>query len=251
MAKKKGNQLRLCCNFRHLNTMKDAYPIPRIDESLAKLGQARLFTTLDLGSAFWQVPLRKEDRHKTVFASQMGLLQGKRMPFGLCNATATFQRLMANVLTSMTQSYENLVMCYVDNVIIATENVDQHLERLDEVLSAIEGAGLKCKPSKCSIMRASITYLGRVIDELGIRPDPETIEAVKDWWKPRNKEDMQSFLDFANCCREFIRCDSDTLHPMQLMIKKGNEYKLTPDAECAFERMKTILFSSPVLALPI
>ena len=181
-------QLRFCCNFRHLNaaTMKDAYPIPRIDESLAKLGQAKLFTTLDLGSAFWQIPLRKEDRYKTAFASQMGLHQWKRMPFGLCNATATFQRLMANVLTSVTHSYGNLVMCYVDDVIIAAENVDLHLERLDEVLSAIESVGLKCKPSKCSIMRAPITYLGRVIDEHGIRPDPETIEAVKDWAKPGN-----------------------------------------------------------------
>ena len=81
------------------------------------------------------------------------------MPFGLCNATATFQRLMANVLTSVMQSYGNLVMCYVDDVIIATEDVEQHLERLDEVLSAIQGAGFKCKPSKCSIMRTSITYL--------------------------------------------------------------------------------------------
>ena len=88
----------------------------------------------------------------------------KRMPFGLCNATATFQRLMANVLTSVTRAYGNLVMCYVDDVIIATENIDQHLGRLDEVLLSIEKTGLKCKPSKCSIMRTSIAYLGRVID---------------------------------------------------------------------------------------
>ena len=100
------------------------------------------------------------------------------MPFGLCNATATFQRLMANILTSVTQVYGNLVICYVDNALIATENVDQHLERLDEVLSAIENAGLNCKPSKCSIMRTSITYLGIVINEHGIRLNSETINVV-------------------------------------------------------------------------
>ena len=113
MAKKKGGQLRFCCDFRYLNavTIKDAYPIPRIDESLSKLGDAKFFTTLDLGSAFWQVPLIKQDREKTGFACELGLFQWKRMPFGLCNATATFQRLMAQALTSVTKKYGNLIMC--------------------------------------------------------------------------------------------------------------------------------------------
>ena len=100
-------------------------------------------------------------------------------------------------------------------------------------------------------MRTSITYLGRVIDEHGVRPDPEAIKAVRDWSKPRNKQEMQSFLGFANYYREFIKGHTDIDYPMQLMIKKGNEYKWTPDAECAFERMKTILCSPPVMALPI
>ena len=106
MAKKKGGQLMFCCDFRYLNavTIKDAYPIPRIDESLSKLGDAKFFTTLDLGSAFWQVPLRKKDREKTGFACELGLYQWKKMPFGLCNATATFQRLMAQALTRVTKS---------------------------------------------------------------------------------------------------------------------------------------------------
>ena len=114
-------------------TIKDAYPIPRIDESLSKLGDAKFFTTLDLGSAFWQVPLRKKDREKTGFACELGLYQWKRMPFGLCKATATFQRLMAQALTRVTKKYGNLVMCYVDDVVIATPTLEDHIDRLDEI----------------------------------------------------------------------------------------------------------------------
>ena len=161
MAKKKGGQLRFCCDFRYLNavTIKDAYPIPRINESLSKFGDAKFFTTLDLGSAFWQVPLRKKDREKTGFACDLGLYQWKRMPFGLCNATASFQRLMAQALTRVTKKYGNLVMCYVDDVVIATPTLEDHIDRVDEVFRCMKRAGLKCKPSKCEILRDSIKYL--------------------------------------------------------------------------------------------
>ena len=168
MAKKKGGKLRFCCDFRYLNamTIKDAYPIPRIDESLSKLGDAKLSTTLDLGSAFWQVPLRKKDREKN------------RMPFGWCNAKATFQRLMAQALTRVTKKYGNLVMCYVNDVVIATPTLEDHIHRLEEVFGCMKRASLKCKPSKCEILRDSIKYLGRMVDRHGVRPDSEAVEAV-------------------------------------------------------------------------
>ena len=141
-GKKERGQLRFCCDFRGLNavTIKDAYPIPRIDESLSKLGAAKFFTTLDLGSAFWQVHLRKKDREKTGFACELGLYQWKRMPFGLCNATATFQRLMAQALTRVTKKYGNLVICYVDDVVIATPTLKDHSVRLDEVFGCMKRA---------------------------------------------------------------------------------------------------------------
>ena len=165
-------------------TIKDAYPIPRIDESLSKLGDAKFFTTLDLGSAFSQVPLRKKDREKTGFACELGLYQWKRMPFGFCNATATFQRLMAQALTSVTKKYGNLVMCYVDDVVLATPTLEDHIDWLDEVFGCMKRAGLNCKPSKCEIHRNSIKYLGRMVDRHGVRPDPETVEAVLTWKVP-------------------------------------------------------------------
>ena len=136
MAKKRG-QLRFSCDFGYLNavTIKDAYPFSRIDESLSKLGDAKFFTTLDLGSAFWQVPLRKQDREKTGFAGELGLYQWKRMQFGLCNATATFQRLMAQELTNVTKKYGNLIMCYANDVVIPIPTLEDHIERLNEVFT--------------------------------------------------------------------------------------------------------------------
>ena len=144
--------------------IKDAYPVPRVDDSLSKLGDAKFFTTLDLGSAFWQVPLRKKEREKTGLACELGLNHWKRMPFGLCNATATFQRLMAQALTRVTKNHGNLVMCYVDDVVIATPTLEDHIDRLEEVFGCMKRAGLKCKPSKREILRVSIKYVGRMVD---------------------------------------------------------------------------------------
>ena len=100
------------------------------------------------------------------------------MPFGLCNATAPFQQLMAQALTSVTKKYGNLIMCYVDDVVIATPTLEDRIERLDEVFTCMKQARLKCKPSKCEILRDSIKYLGRLVDKHGVRPDPEAVEAV-------------------------------------------------------------------------
>ena len=253
MAKKKGVQLRFCCDFRYLNavTIKDAYPIPRIDESLSKLGDAKFFTTLDLGSAFWQVPLRKKDREKTGFACELGLYQWKRMHFGLCNATATFQRLMAQALTGVTKKYGNLLMCYVDDVVIATPTLEDGIDRLDEVFGCMKRAGLKCKPSKCEILRDSIKYLGRMVDRHGVRPDPEAVEAVLTWKAPRTDTQLMSFLGFANYYREFIKGYADKVYPMQkLMRNKGKKFEWNDEAQVAFENIKRELCEAPVLGMP-
>ena len=157
----------------------------------------KFFTTLDLGSAFWQVPLRKQDRDKTGFACELGLFQSKRMPFGLCNATATFQRLMAHALIGVTKKYGNLVMCYVDDVVIVTSTLEDHIERLDEVFACMKRSGLKCKPSKCEILKDSIKYLGRMVDRHGIRPDPDAVEAVLTWKSPKNGTPIDELPGFC------------------------------------------------------
>ena len=232
-------------------TVKDAYPIPRIDEGLSKLGDAKFFTTLDLCSAFWQVPLRKQDRDKTGFACELGLFQWKRLPFGLCIATATFQRLMAHALIGVTKKYGNLVMCYVDDVVIATPTLEEHIERPDELFACMKRSGLKCKPSKCEIRKDSIKYLGRMVDRHGIRPHPDAVEAVLTWKSPKTEHQLMSFLGFANYYREFIKGYADKVYPMQqLMRHKGKKFTWNNGAEESFQRIKKELCEAPVLGMP-
>ncbi len=172
------------------------------------------------------------------------------MPFGLSNATATFQQLMSKVLMDVAQSYGNLVMCYVDDVIIATSTIDQHIDRISEVLSCLRRAGLKCKPSKCEFLKTSIKYLGRIIDGEGVKPHPESIQTVMQWKRPRNKRELQSFLGFANYYREFIKGHSELVEPMNRLVRKSQDFQWTPEAEESFDLTKKKLCSAPTLALP-
>ena len=239
-------QLRFCCDFRYLNavTIKDAYPIPRIDESLSKLGDAKFFTTLG-----WFLPSGRSLCVRRI--EKRPDSRAKRMPVGLCNATATFQRLMAQALTRVTKKYGNLVMCYVDDVVIATPTLEDHIDRLDEVFGCMKRAGLKCKPSKCEILRDSIKYLGRMVDRHGVRPDPEAVEAVFTCKAPRTDSQLLSFLEFANYYREFIKRYADKVYPMQkLMRNKGKKFEWNNEAQVAFEKIKRELCEAPVLCMP-
>ena len=173
------------------------------------------------------------------------------MPFGLCNATATFQSLMAQAPTSVTNKYGYLIMCNVDDVVIATPTLEDHIERLDEVFTCMKQAGLKCKPPKCEILRDSIKYLGRLVEEHGLRPDPEAVEAVLTWKAPKTDTKLMSFLGFANYYREFIKGYADKTYPMQrLMRNKGKKFTWTDEAQVSFEIIKRELCEAPVLGMP-
>ena len=198
MAKKKGDQIMFCCDFRYLNyvTVKDAFPIPSRDESHSKLGDAKFFTNLVIGSAVWQVRLRKQDRDKTGFACELGLLQWKRMPFGVCNATATFQRRMAQALTNVTKKYGNLVMCYVDDKVIDT------LQNLPW-MTTLTRRGVRLHKESRTEMQGLRAV--RMVDKHGIRPDPDAVKAVLTWKLPKTEHQLMSFLGFVNYYREFIK----------------------------------------------
>eukprot|EP00731_Ephydatia_muelleri_P009146 Em0004g1484a len=177
LAKKKDGTTRFCVDFRRLNdcTRKDAQPLPRIDDTLDALGGAQYFSTLDLASGYWQVEVDSRDREKTAFVTPFGLFQFRVMPFGLCNAPATFQRLMERVLAGL---HWMTCLVYLDDIIIFSRSVETHVKQLKEVLERLKIAGLKIRPKKCHLLQTSVQYLGHVISAEGIRTDPQKVAYV-------------------------------------------------------------------------
>ena len=226
MVKKKSAELRFCCDFRPLNevTIKDAYPLSRIDESLSRLGKAKIYTSIDLAWAFWQIPVRKADRQKTAFACELGLFEWRRMPFGMCNASATFQRAIARALQRIVNREGSMVMAYIDDIVIATETIEDHMDRLREVFQCLREAGFKMRVSKCDFMKSEIKYLGRVVSADGIQPDPKAVTKLRGWDIPRTKTELQSFLGFANYYRDFIPWHAKLVAPLHAMTGTGSSF---------------------------
>jgi hypothetical protein len=249
---KKDGSYRMCIDFRKLNqiTKKDAYPIPRIDDALNQLGEARFFSSLDLTSGFWQVPLREQDKEKTAFSTQEGHFQFTRMPFGLCNATATFQRLMQKVLATVTNKYGNLILCYIDDVLIATRTIEEHLNRIEEVFACIAKAGLKIKAGKCQFFETEVHFLGRIIGNGQVRPNPDAVAKVHEWKPARNVHDVQRILGLANYYREFIKGYASIVHPLTELTKKDTPFLWGEAQQNAMETIQRKLTTEPILALP-
>ena len=204
LVRKKDGSVRFCIDYRKLNSLteKDAYPLPRIDDNLDALKGARWFSTLDLASGYWQVEMAQEDREKTAFCTKYGLHQFRVMPFGLCNAPGTFERLMETVLKGM--QWHRAVL-YLDDIIIFSESVEEHLERLEEIFMRLKNANLTLKPSKCHFFQKKVEFLGHIVDEEGIHTDPAKIQAVYNWEIPKRVKDVRAFLGLTGYYRRFIQ----------------------------------------------
>ena len=259
LVRKKDGSLRLCVDYRLLNskTRKDAFPLPRIEESLDSLGGARWFSTIDLASGYNQVPVSELDRPKTAFCTPFGLFEFNRMPFGLCNAPSTFQRLMQRMFGD--QQGQSLLL-YLDDIVIFSSSVFQHLQRLEVVLGRLRKEGLKAKFEKCTFFQKEVKYLGHVISSEGVSTDPEKIEAVSKWKRPRHVSELRSFLGFASYYRRFVEGFAQLASPLHKLVaeltskrsRKGLEQALgaswTSQCEDSFEALKSRLVSAPVLA---
>ena len=246
LIKKKDGSWRFCIDYRRLNeaTVKDAYPLPRIDEALDHLSGAKWFHTMDLASGYWQVAMNPDDREKTAFCTHMGLYEWLVMPFGLCNGPATFERLMERVLSGLVW---HGVLVYIDDIVAYGDTWGKALERLKQVLVRLRRANLKLKAKKCFLFRQEVEYLGHVVSREGVKPLTSKISALKHWAVPVNLEELRSFLGLACYYRQFIQDYSEHAAPLNLLTRKDTKFFWGPEQQKEFLYLKESLTAYPCL----
>ncbi|KAK7930573.1 hypothetical protein WMY93_006968 [Mugilogobius chulae] len=247
---KKDGTLRICIDFRKLNAVSefDAYPMPRIDELLERIGSARYITTLDLCKGYWQVPLDPSSRPYTAFRTPAGLFQFTVMPFGLHGAPATFQRLMDKVL----EGCEECSAAYLDDVVIYSRTWEEHLTHLRKVLGKIQKAGLTLNIKKCEWAKEEVRYLGYQLGRGEVRPQIDKVEAIRNCPRPRTKKEVRSFLGLTGWYRRFVPQFATIATPLTALTAKNqkNPVNWTEECEAAFQTLKEFLCSAPVLRSP-
>ena len=250
LVRKKDGTWRFCIDFRKLNdvTVKDAFPLPQVADLMDNLAGHQYFSTLDLASGYWQVPVSESSQEKTAFVIPGGgHFEFLRMPFGLTNAVPTFQRLMLAVLNGLLPLK---CLVYLDDVLVVGRTFDQHCENLDEVLQAIESAGLKLKLSKCSFAKPSVDFLGFTVSAAGLAPNMTKVEAIREFPTPQNLTELRRFLGMTSYYRRFISGFSDIAGPLHRLTHKGARFDWDKNCQNAFEQLKEQLLSAPVLAFP-
>ena len=251
VKKANSDEYRFAVDYRKLNKVSksQAYPIPRLSDIFDAIGEANAhyFSSLDLGKAFWQVPLSEESKERAAFITYDGIFEFQTMPFGLQGAPATFQHLMMKVLRGISWKY---VLCYVDDVIIFSATLDEHLHHLEEVFSRLRNAGLKLSPDKCFFAQKKLHYLGHVISKAGIETDPKKIEKIVNLQAPKDQKGVKSLLGLTNYYKKFIAGYSKICSPLFNLLKKGNPFIWSKECEEALTTLKHAMTTSPVLAFP-
>ena len=250
VVKKKDGSNRICVDYRALNevTEKDGHPIPRVADSLDALAGAAVFSTLDMTSGYHQVEVAEEDRDKTAFVTGRGHhLRYVTMPFGLCNAPSTFQRLMERVLQGLVWK---TAVVYLDDVVIFSRTPEEHLEHLREVFRRFEAHRLKLKPRKCELFRSQVKYLGHVVSATGVATDPGLIEKVTAWDPPRTQKEVRAFLGLTGYYRSYLPHYGEVAEPLVRLTDAYAEFRWTPACQEAFEELKRRLVTAPILAYP-
>ena len=249
LAKKKDGTLRCCVDYRQLNdlTRKDAYPLPRIDACLDAMAGSRWFSTFDLRCSYHQVSMNPVDSDKTAFITRRGMFRFRTMPFGLCNAGATFQRLMDLVLAGLSME---ACLVYLDDIILFSADLEGHFERLQKILDRLQQANLKLKPSKCVLLQTSVCFLGHVISGQGIATDPEKVHVVSEWPPPQNLRQLRGFLGITGYYRRFVKDYAKIAAPLNAITRKNQPFEWNEQCQIAFDRLKQALLSPPILAMP-
>ncbi|GJT12478.1 putative reverse transcriptase domain-containing protein [Tanacetum coccineum] len=248
-VKKKDGSFRMCIDYRELNklTVKNRYPLPRIDDLFDQLQGSSIYSKIDLRSGYHQLKVREEDISKTAFRTRYGHYEFQVMPFGLTNAPAVFMDLMNRVCKPYLDKF---VIVFIDDILIYSKNKQEHEEHLKLILELLKKEELYAKFSKCEFWIPKVQFLGHVIDSKGIHVDPAKIESVKDWASPKSPTEIRQFLGLAGYYRRFIEGFSKIAKPMTKLTQKKVKFVWGDKQEAAFQLLKQKLCSAPILALP-
>lgn len=248
LIRKRDGGVRWCIDYRNLNavTEKDVFPLPLIEECIDTLAGNSIFSKLDANSAYWQVPIKESDRSKTAFNTKHGLFQFVKMSFGLCNAPATYSRIMQLVLRGLTWK---IVLAFMDDILVMGKNFAEHLCNLEAIFERFRRFQLKLKPSKCEFLKEQVEFLGRMVSKNGLEAGDKHIKRVGSWPSPKTTKEVEQFLGFANYHRSFIQNYAHISNPLYKLTGK-NKFVWEDIHEDAFCELKKALTSTPVLALP-
>ncbi|GJW90903.1 putative reverse transcriptase domain-containing protein [Tanacetum coccineum] len=248
-VKKKDGSFPMCIDYRELNklTVKNRYPLPRIDDLFDQLQGSRVYSKIDLRSGYHQLRVREEDISKTAFRTRYGHYEFQVMPFGLTNAPAVFMDLMNRVCKPY---LDRFVIVFIDDILIYSKSRKEHEGHLKLILNLLKKEELYAKFSKCEFWLSKVQFLGHVIDSEGIHVDPAKIEAIKDWASPKTPTEIRQFLGLAGYYRRFIEGFSKIARPMTKLTQKSVKFEWGEKAEAAFQLLKQKLCSAPILALP-
>lgn len=256
-VRKKDGKLRLCVDFRLLNskTKKDNYCLPRVEEILDSLGGAKYFSRLDLKAGYHQIEIYEPHKERTAFTvGPLGFWEHNRLAMGLCNSPATFQRILEDCFSDLNLK---VMFIYIDDLVIFSNTLEEHRERLRQVFERLRVCGLKLAPKKCDLVQQEISFLGFRVSQQGIHTDPEKVSKVRDWPVPTNAKELRSFLGFASYYRRFCNQFARLANPLTTLLPPTHSTeKITPkwhwgpEQQSAFCDLKSRLCSAPVLAFP-
>ena len=254
LVRKKDRSLHFCIDFRKLNslTVKDSHPLPCICETLESLTGAAHFSTFDMNSGFWQVPMDEESKQYTAFTlGSMGLYECESMPFGLCNTPPTFQILMQNCLGKLNLTY---CLIYLDDVIVFSDTPDEHLRRMCVVFDRLQEHSLKLKPSKCEVFKSEINYQAHHVSWKGVLPSKKNLESIAQCPPPDTYTKVKSFVGLVGHYRHFIKGFAKIAAPLYDLTsgynkdKKSEHVYLSPEAHEAFDYLKAACLQAPILS---
>ena len=257
VPKPNGKGVRFCVDYRKLNSIvvREAYPLPRVDDCLGALKGSKYFSSIDITTAFWQVPMDEESRHLTAFATHDGLYEYLRMPMGLCTASAVFSRFVDRILSGLKW---HVVLCYADDILVYTPTFDGHIAALDAVLGRLEAQGLTLGADKCHLGASQVRFLGHLVTADGIKPDPDKVEAIKQLTLPEDKKGLKSLMGLFSYYRKFCRDFSTIAAPLHKCLKhnyrvpRGSDGKAawSEEQHNAFKTLRNMLTQDTMLAHP-